>query len=196
MNTAESTSTAGMLIRLPTLSDSDYVICYRSRKTNQRCVTGDVKFIYIEMDYYSSHLLCRMSSDHACPVLWHGHTSDTSWTIMGMWWAQTSNTPLPRQQQNYTLLSVLNVTTMLLWCFSFIFIVAVYSESKSVGHDGLTITLKYVHRHRRRHRFFFWRRGRCCLFCGLLEINFITKPKNNQRNKCQKKYFCQCFSSL
>lgn len=42
MNKAESTSTAGMLIRLPTQSDSDYINCFHSHKTNQRCVTLDV----------------------------------------------------------------------------------------------------------------------------------------------------------
>lgn len=58
MNTAESTSTAEMRIRLRTLSDSDYIICYHSRKTNQRCVTVECQVYY----YYCYYGLLQLSS--------------------------------------------------------------------------------------------------------------------------------------
>lgn len=123
-----------------------------------------------------------MSSDHACLVLRHAHASDRSWTIMGMWWAQMSNTPLSRQQQLYiggVFFPVLNVATMLLCCFSFILIVAIYSESKTVGHDGLTVIQKCVHRHT-------YTVGVFCLFFLFFSFFVLWSFKNRFYNKTEK----------
>lgn len=51
--------------------------------------------------FYTSHLLCRMSSDHAGLVLWHGQREILDRHENVMCRAQTSNAPRRRQKQQY-----------------------------------------------------------------------------------------------
>lgn len=71
MNKVESTSTVGMLIRLPTLSDSDYTTCCHSRKTNQRFVSVDVNF--------ESDTLCSFSESHRGSLISKWDVSNQLW---------------------------------------------------------------------------------------------------------------------
>lgn len=75
---------------------------------------------------------------------------------------------------------MLNVTTTLLCCFSLLLLFT----RKVKLLDMMDLLNSKVRTQTHKCAVFF------CFFLFFLEINFITKSKNNQRNK----YFCQCFS--